>query len=110
VTATSTTSAGATGRTDFISTVDQEVSGSKTYVVKALVAGTVLTGASVSHSIASGATAHTAPAAYTTVALTPTPTFIWSDEALTPHTGAQLSWNDDYLVKNIPTDSLTLTK
>jgi hypothetical protein len=97
-------------RIDFVSSADQEVSGSKTYVVKATINGTLLTGATMSHNIVSAATAHSAPNTATIVAALLTPTFIWSDESITPHAASASSWNDDYLIKNIPTDSLTLTK
>jgi hypothetical protein len=110
VTASSTTFANSTGRIDFLSSVDQEVSGSKTYVVKATVGGTPVTGSTASHSIASGASSHTAPSVYATVLATQFPTFIWSDESIAPHSATSADWNNDYLTKNVPTDSLTLTK
>jgi hypothetical protein len=107
VSATSTIS-GSAGRVDFISTMDQEVSGSKTYTVKAMIGGSPVTGSTVSHSVQAGVTAYSAPAAYASVT-TPS-TFTWSDESIAGHSATTVDWNDDYLVKNIPTDSLTLTK
>ena len=90
---------------------DQEISGSKTYVVKASFAGSgLVTGASHTASILpTSGLGYAAPAAYATVTAT-TATFIWSDEAVIGHDATTLDWNNDYLVKNIPTDSQTLTK
>ena len=88
--------------------IDQEVSGSKTYVVKALIGGTVASGASVTHSIASSGLGFVAPVAYASVGVTAT--FIWSDQAILGHDGTTADWSNDYLVKNIPTDSQALTK
>jgi hypothetical protein len=93
----------------FTSSQDQEVSGTKTYVVKADVAGTgIISGASVSHRIATGQSSYSAPDVYASVA--GGSSFVWSDESVTPHSATASSWNGDYLVKNIPTDSQTLTK
>jgi hypothetical protein len=93
----------------FTSSQDQEVSGTKTYVVKADVAGTgIISGASVSHRIATGQSSYSAPDVYASVA--GGSSFVWSDESVTPHSATAASWNGDYLVKNIPTDSQTLTK
>jgi len=89
--------------------IDQEVSGSKTYVVKALIGGAVTSGASVTTNIASAGLSFVAPAAYATVAATAA-TFVWSDQAIIGHDGTTLDWSNDYLVKNIPTDSQALTK
>lgn len=92
------------------STIDQEVSGSKTYVLKATVGGTLLTGASVSTNIASGGAAHAAPTTAGAVVTAGSTSFVWSDESIVPHTSGSADWSNDNLVKNLPTDSLTLTK
>jgi hypothetical protein len=91
--------------------VNKEVSGTKTYVVKATVAGSVQSGSSVSTSILSGGTGNAAPTTANGVAGTAA-TFVWSDEASTnpAHDLTTSDWNNDYLVKNLPTDSQTLTK
>lgn len=99
----------------FVSSVDQEISGSKTYVVKATIAGSgVQTGASLGHKIATGQTAVVAPDIYATAAgASPTATFVWSDESgswNTAHSGATADWMGDWLVKNLPTDQQTLSK
>jgi len=103
-----TASSGSAVMVDFVSSVDQEVSGSKTYVVKATIGGSPVTGSTVSHSIGTGVSTHTDPVAYASVGIPSR--FTWSDEAITPHTALTADWNDEYLVKNLPTDSLTLTK
>ena len=88
------------------STIDQEVSGSMTYVLKATVAGAAA-GASISVNIPSlGAFA--APNQYAVVSATNA--FIWSDESVIGHSATTADWMGDYLVKTLPTDSLTMTK
>ena len=39
-----------------------------------------------------------------------TATFIWTDQSAASHTESTSDWNNDYLVKNLPTDSQVLTK
>jgi hypothetical protein len=90
------------------STSDQEVSGSKTYTLKANVTAAP-TSSSVSTSILSSGLAYASSTDAATVQGT-VATFVWSDESLVPHSGASLSWTNDAFVKNLPTDSLTLTK
>jgi hypothetical protein len=87
---------------------DQEVSGSKTYVVKATIGGTVVTNSSFSHNI-STVGAYLAPNTYTS-ASGATNNFVWSDESATNHSGTTADWMGDYLVKNLTTDSQVLTK
>ncbi len=99
----------ATGVVTASSTIDQEVSGSKTYVLKATVGGTIASGASVSTNIAASGVSFVAPTDVVTVAGTAA-NFVWSDEAVIGHSGTTADWNNDYLVKNLPTDSETLTK
>jgi hypothetical protein len=89
--------------------VDQQISGSKTYVLKATVNGTLVTGYSVSTKIASGGAPNQVPASAATAAAATT-NFVWSDLSVTPHSAVTLDWFNDYLVKNIPTDSQTVTK
>ncbi len=101
-------SSGSAVMVDFTSSVDQEVSGSKTYVVKATIGGSPVTGSTVSHSIGTGVSVHTNPVVFSSVGVPSR--FTWSDQAITPHTASVASWNDEYLVRNLPTDSLTLTK
>jgi hypothetical protein len=89
------------------STQDQQVSGSKTYVLKATLTGGS-TGDSVSVKIASSGTTYAAPVALSSVSAASS--FTWSDEAIIPHSDLSADWNNDYLVKNLPTDSQTMTK
>lgn len=93
----------------FTSSVDQELSGSKTYVVKAVVTGTITTGASISTNFMSSGLGFVVPTDAATVQAT-SASFVWSDESIILHSGTTLDWNNDYLVKNLPTDSLTLIK
>jgi hypothetical protein len=91
------------------STQDQEVSGTKTYVLKATVSGVISTGSSVSVNIPSSGLGYVTPSAFAVVEAT-SPSFVWSDESVVPHSAVTQDWNNDYLVKNLPTDSQTLTK
>ncbi len=90
-----------------VSTQDQEVSGAKTYVLKATTAGAT-TNSSISVNIPSSGLGYVAPTAAGSVGATSS--FIWSDESVVPHTNLTSDWSNDYLVKNLPTDSLTMTK
>ena len=90
------------------STTDQEVSGSKTYVLKATVAGAVV-GTSVSVNIPNSGASFVAATDAVTVQTTGA-TFVWSDESSQPHSATTADWNNDFLVRNLPTDSLTMSK
>lgn len=90
-------------------TNEEEISTSKTYTLKATVGGTLVTGDSVSTSIQSGVSSYVAPTAYATVAATAS-SFVWSDKADTAHSLSTSDWNNNVLVKNIPTDSQTMSK
>lgn len=88
---------------------DQEVSGSKTYSLMATIGGTgLIAGSSVSTNIATGVGSFAASVAAASVA--GSPSFLWSDESSSPHSELTQDWNNDYLVKNIPTTSQTLSK
>jgi hypothetical protein len=92
----------------FNSSIDQEVSGSKTYVVKASISGTgLVAGASLSHSIP---TLGSFAAPNQAASVSATNAFIWSDESVIGHSFTTADWMGDYLVKNLPTDSETMTK
>lgn len=97
---------GTSGTIIFIATNEEQVSGTKTYVLKTDIAGTLATGNNINVSIAQP-TAHAAPAAYATVAAT-TSSFSWTDRSATSHSATTLDWNNDNLVKNLPTDTQTL--
>lgn len=97
------------GSVSFVATTEQSISGEKTYSLKATVGGTIADNSYVSTNIGSASMAYAAPAAYGTVAGT-NATFVWSDQSLASHGEGTLDWNNNFLVKNIPTDSQTLTK
>ena len=104
--------AAAAGTITFVATNEQLINGTKTYTVKAVIGGTITTGESISTAIAqaSGLT-NVAPTNYGAAA----GNFVWSDQAPanTPtHDAVSTSadWNNEWLVKNIPTDSQTLSR
>ncbi len=92
----------------FVATAEQEISGAKTYELRATIGGTPTTGENINTTIAQPSS-YVAPAAYATVAAT-TATFAWSDQGVASHSETSLDWNNGYLVKNLPTNSQTLTK
>lgn len=102
-------SADANGYVTFTLTSDQEISGSKTYVVKADITGADTAGDSISTSIPELGSLLAAPNTYAVVAAL-AGSFIWSDESVIGHSDTTPDWTNDYLVKNLPTDSQTLTK
>lgn len=109
---TVTTGTGATGSITASSTAgaaDQEVSGSKTYTLKATIGGSPVTSSSITTNIATGVGTFVASTDATTVAGTAA-SFVWSDESSSPHSALTQDWNNDAFVKNIPTDSQSLTK
>jgi hypothetical protein len=104
-TSTNTISGGAI---TFVTTAEQQISGTKTYVVKGTVALTSpVSGDSITVSIAQPSS-YVAPAAYATVAGT-TATFVWTDTSASGHSASTLDWNNAYLVKNLPTDTQVLS-
>ena len=96
------------GSIAFVATSEQQISGTKTYVLKADVAGSLIAGDNINTSIAQPSS-YAIPAAYTTVAATPA-SFVWSDMWTNPHSETTLDWNNDYLVRNLPTDAQTLSR
>ena len=109
---------GASTTVEFTSTGDQEIpaGGYKDYVVKATIPATVTlaSGNSFQTSIAVGQTAYVAGTTYggytQAAALSPEATFVWSDESAASHGAETGDWFGDWLVKNLPTDTQTLTK
>jgi hypothetical protein len=98
-----------TGTVSFTPTSEQQVSGSKTYILKATIGGSISStnGDSVSTNIASGvstpAAANTAAVVASTAA-----TFVWSDLSVQPHSTTSADWMNDAYVRSIPSDSQTL--
>lgn len=102
----SAASAVSDGRLAFVATSEQQVSGSKTYVLKVTVGGSITTGHNISTSIPQGTTSYSAAAAYGSVA--GAATFVWTDRSAQSHSTSTEDWNDNYLVKYLPTDSQVL--
>lgn len=100
--------AGASVSCEVDSTYEETVSGSKTYVLKGTVnGGSITTADYVSTSIGSVSTVDV-PKAYGSVGATAT--FVWSDVSNNLHTTLTEDWNNEFLVKSLPTDTWTLTK
>ncbi|MCX6747542.1 MAG: hypothetical protein NTW98_01165 [Candidatus Nomurabacteria bacterium] len=97
---------GTAGTLAFVATNEQQVNGTKTYLVKMVVAGTLANGDNMSVSIAQPSS-FVASAAYATVAAT-TSSFTWTDTSASGHDATTLDWSNGYLVKNLPTDTQTL--
>jgi len=98
------------GGITFVATTEQQISGTKTYVLKLVTAGTLVTGNNINVNFAQPS-AFVVADDYTAVAGT-TATFVWSDTSGIGHDSASttvLDWNNDYLVRTIPTDTQTLT-
>ncbi|OGZ08428.1 MAG: hypothetical protein A3C93_01420 [Candidatus Lloydbacteria bacterium RIFCSPHIGHO2_02_FULL_54_17] len=108
ITSNGSLTASQAGAITFESTADQEISGSKTYVVKATITGSPTT-ASLSHYIAYAAI-YAAQAAYSNASGVSTNNFVWSDESIVGHSDTTNDWMGDYKVKNLPSDYQTLTK
>ncbi|MFM7088604.1 MAG: peptidoglycan-binding protein [Candidatus Paceibacterota bacterium] len=96
------------GGATFVATNEQEVNGTKTYVVKMTVAGTLASGDNLSVYIDQLPTSYAASNDYATVAAT-TATFVWSDQSASGHSTSTTDWVNSYLVKNLPTDTQVLT-
>lgn len=92
--------------------VEQQVSGSKTYELRATVGGTIADNAYISTNIAQNL-AHVSSAAYTGVdndTSVDDATFVWSDMSATSHDTGTTDWTNDYLVSGLATATQTLTK
>ncbi len=110
ITGTASTTYTASGAVvEFNTLAEQQISGAKNYVLKATVGGTLASGAYVSTNMANPSTTFTSPAAATTATAT-TASFVWSDTSAQSHSLTTTDWSNDYLVKNLATDSQTLTK
>ena len=92
----------------FVANSEELVSGSKTYQLKASVVGTVSTNDYVSTNIQTVSGVET-PNTYSDKS-DGTETFVWSDQSANGHSEGTGDWNNDYLVKNLSTDTQTLTK
>ena len=97
------------GTVTFVATNEQEISGAKTYVLKATIGGSVASTDSITTSIGTGSIAAHAKTNYAAVAATAA-TFVWTDQSVSPHDAVATSadWNNNYLVRNVPTDTQRL--
>jgi hypothetical protein len=90
---------------------EEQISGSKSYVLRVQVTGTFTGGEYISTYIdkvagfASSANLVTAEAANSSA-----DTFVWSDQSSNGHATSTPDWTGENLVKTLPTDSWTLTK
>jgi len=89
--------------------VEEVISGSKTYEIRATIGGTIATGDYITTQIKSSGVAHANGAAYLTVSGT-NATFVWSDQSAQSHDTGTSDWMNDNLVKNLSLTSQTLTK
>jgi len=106
-------------RVQFVPTVEQQVSGTKNYLLKATVAGTLVANDYISTNIAAPSV-YAAPTTYilavpagsdaTYALLGSTPSFVWSDMSAASHATTTSDWSNDYLVKVLPLDTQTVTK
>ncbi len=80
---------------------------SRTYALKATV-GAVTDGDFISTNVVAGQSS-AAFTGVTSTAVTLSPTFVWSDQSKASHSTTTADWFGDFLVKNIPTDSQTLS-
>jgi len=97
------------GTISFVPAAELEISGAKTYVLKATVSGSLAVGDNINTNIAQPVNAYAAPAASATVVTTGA-SFVWTDQSASSHGTGTSDWNNEYLVKNLPTDSQTLYK
>jgi len=94
------------GTVIFTATNEQQITTSETYSLKDSVTGTATAGTYVSTSLTNPST-WVAPTGYNSVSAAAS--FVWSDRSANSHANTTADWNNDYKVKNLPTDSWTLT-
>jgi hypothetical protein len=86
----------------------QTVTGTKTYIVKANIQGNLIVGESVTFSIQSSAAAQVGLILADQKAAGAT--FVWSDLSDNAHSATTLDWFSDKLIKNLPTDTQSLSR
>jgi len=110
--ATTTGTAITSGTVTFTATNPETISAgsSKTYRLKTTIGGTIAAYDTVTTRIAQGTIGHAQSTEYATAGIA-TATFIWSDNSYSTggHSATTPDWNNDSLIKNIPTDSQALT-
>jgi len=101
----------ATGTVRFTPTNEEQLSGSKTYKLEYNEEGTIASGDYISTSIAKPTAAHAPSDNADDLITANAASFIWSDISAQGHdTTTSLDWTTDFLVKNLPTSSQTITK
>jgi len=104
---------GASKQIVFDASTEQQITGGKNYQLKATYGGTVSTGDYITTQILNPLTSFSQPVAATTASSTGVGlgvSFTWSDLSLVSHGFTTLDWNNDFLVKNLPTNTQILTK
>src|SRR3989344_1938141 len=94
--------------------VEEQVSGARTYEVVATIGGTLATNDYITVKIDRNTTSFAASAVYTGNdnagdGTANSVSFVWSDVSISAHDTGTADWANDYLVKNLPTTSWTLT-
>jgi len=100
-----------TGTVKFVPTNEEQLSGSKTYKLEYNEEGTVASGDYISTSIAKPTGAFVPSDSAADLKTAGTASFIWSDISAQGHDLTTTNdWSTDFLVKNLPTSSQTVTK
>lgn len=104
----SSASTTAGGTVTIIATNEQSISGTVNYELKATVTDTSAAPSSLSTSIARPTTSFAASVAFASVGANSS--FVWSDQSASGHSDTTTDWTGDFLVRNLPTDTWTLSK
>ncbi len=102
---------GTAGTITFVATNEQQINGTKNYILKVVVAGTITDGDNLNVSIAQP-DSYAASAAYATVAAANSAqaTFVWSDMSASSHSTTTTDWSNAFGIKTLPTNTWTLSK
>lgn len=107
IVATASTTYGTGIYLEFNTLTEQQVSGTKNYLVKGTVAISGTGAKNVSTNMTQPST-YAIPNTAATASTSPA-SLVWSDVSAQSHSLTTSDWNNDYLVKNLPTDSQTLS-
>jgi len=95
------------GTVSFVPTSEQQISGAKTYELRATIGGTLADNDFISSEI-------TQPSSFANsvavASVSGTPSFVWSDVSAQSHSTTTLDWTNGFQVKNLPTSTQTMTK
>ena len=100
------------GTISFVADSEQQVSSSETYSLKSTIGGTWSGLTYLSVNVAAPTSSIATPDIYSVIAGaagTQTPSFVWSDRSANSHSETTADWLNDYKVKELPTDSQTLS-